>query len=507
MLRVGAQWSIRTGHRAGTGNLLRGTLLHKAILLITTLGTILGGGPWVTTGSRRTEDYRRKTGVVLWMTEREGGETVGVNHHRHHRHRSSSNNGSYLTLVGTVGLSRTGKLFHTWRSLGSMNKSGTGNLPLAGNRTNTAVRIINTGTSAINNGRETATPTSLVTSGITTTTIAGIGRAKRARSGKIRISSEESGSSSNSNSNNSSSSRMTKTLTSSSHALFSFNASLNLWKFYSWTRRDTSQVSGVNQIPLKRRQQRSRSRSGSPTNSFYSRRSSHGGRSRSRSPSPKRLRHSVSPSRHDSSPVNKRQKWKKNRHGDNQQNRDRGRARRRSPSPVGSISSRSVSSASSRSSGAGDRPRTLHRLPTATNVRDIDITLSMSKTTAAWDHSPKNTRRGRDQSTSPKVDVSSQPWNNFTRFPDHKPHSSGRTSDLCLNPIQNSILAPICLHLPFHELSTNLVPRVLSNWQCQHLRRGRKLVSDLSVLRAPHCANSSPLTTMKSQCSNHETKQ
>jgi hypothetical protein len=43
---------------------------------------------------------------------------------------------------------------------------------------------------------------------------------------------------------------------------------------------------------------------------------------------------------------------------------------------------RGVSSTSSRSSGAGDRPRTLHRLPTATNVRDIDITLSMSKTAA-----------------------------------------------------------------------------------------------------------------------------
>ena len=179
-------------------------------------------------------------------------------------------------------------------------------------------------------------------------------------------------------------------------------------EFFSWTRRDTSQVSSVNQIPLKRRQQRSRSRSGSPTNSFYSRRSSHGGRSRSRSPSPKRLRHSISPSRHDSSPVTKRQKRKKNRQGDNQQNRERGRVRRRSPSPAGSASSRSVSSTSSRSSGAGDRPRTMHRLPTATNVRDIDITLSLSKTVVSWD-SPKSVRRGREQSSSPKVEVSSKP--------------------------------------------------------------------------------------------------
>ena len=179
--------------------------------------------------------------------------------------------------------------------------------------------------------------------------------------------------------------------------------------FFSWTRRDTNQVSSVNQIPLKRRQQRSRSRSASPTNSFYSRRSSHGGRSRSRSPSPKRIRHSISPSRHDSSPINKRQKWKKNRLGDNQQNRERGRARRRSPSPAGSASSRSVSSTSSRSSGAGDRPRTMHRLPTATNVRDIDITLSLTKTVTPWDQSPKSVRRGREQSTSPKIEVSSKP--------------------------------------------------------------------------------------------------
>lgn len=173
---------------------------------------------------------------------------------------------------------------------------------------------------------------------------------------------------------------------------------------------------------------------------------------------------------------------------------------------MGSTSSRSVSSASSRSSGAGDRPRTLHRLPTATNVRDIDITLSMSKTTAAWDHSPKNTRRGRDQSTSPKIDVSPKSQNHFTRSPDHTPHPSGRISGQCLNPTQNSILVLICLHLPFHELSTNLVPRALSNWPCHHLRRGRRLVSDLSVPRAPHCANSSLLTTMKSQSPNHATK-
>lgn len=170
-------------------------------------------------------------------------------------------------------------------------------------------------------------------------------------------------------------------------------------------------MANANQIPLKRRQQRSRSRSASPTNSFYSRRSSHGARSRSRSPSPKRLRHSVSPSRHDSSPINKRQKWKKNRQGDNQQNRERGRVQRRSPSPAYSASSRSASSVSSRSSGAGDRPRTMHRLPTATNVRDIDITLSMTKTVASWDNSPKSTRRGREQSTSPKIEVSLRPQN------------------------------------------------------------------------------------------------
>ena len=234
-------------------------------------------------------------------------------------------------------------------------------------------------------------------------------------------------------------------------------------KIFSWTRRDTSQVLNANQIPLKRRPQRSRSRSGSPTNSLYSRRSSHGGRSRSRSPSPKRLRHSVSPSRLELTPINKRQKWKKNRLGESQQDRDRGRARQRSLSPAYSASSRSVSSTSSRSSGAGDRPRTLHRLPTATNVRDIDITLSMPKPAASWDRSPKNVRRGRDQSTSPNVEVSSKFWKHFARFPEHSPYSSGLTSDQCSSLIRSSILELICFHLPFHELSINLVLKALSS--------------------------------------------
>ena len=306
------------------------------------------------------------------------------------------NNALCLTLVGTVDLSRTGKLLRSWRNPDSMNRPGTGNLPLVGNRTKTIVPITNIGTSATNNDRATATLATLVTSIITT---AVIDRGKiRARSGKKRITSAQTGSS-----------RMTRTPTSScSIRPFLLETSSEPVKIFSWTRRDTNQMLNANQIPLKRRPQRSRSRSASPTNSFYSRRSSHGGRSRSRSPSPKRLRHSVSPSRHESSPITKRQKWKKNRFIDNQQNRDRGRARRRTPSPAYSPSSRSVSSTSSRSSGAGDRPRTLHRLPTATNVRDIDITLSMSKT-APQDRSPKSTRRGRDQSTSPKVEVSSQP--------------------------------------------------------------------------------------------------
>ena len=313
------------------------------------------------------------------------------------------NNGLFLTPVGIVGLSRTGKLLRTWRSLDSKNRPGTGNPPLAGNRAKATVQISSTATNAINNDRVTVTPTSLVTS----TTTAVIDReSTRVRNGKTKISSGEIGGS-----------RMTRILTSLCSIPTSFSSRHSKpIEIFSWTRRDTGQVANVNQIPLKRRQQRSRSRSASPTNSFYSRRSSHGARSRSRSPSPKRLRHSVSPSRHESSPVNKRQKWKKNRHSDNQQNRERGRPRRRSPSPTYSASSRSASSASSRSSGAGDRPRTLHRLPTATNVRDIDITLSMSKTTASWDQSPKGVRRGREQSTSPKTEVSSKPQNYFYAF-------------------------------------------------------------------------------------------
>ena len=77
------------------------SILNKATPPITTLVTTLGDGGWVTTGRRKTEDYHQRTDVVLWMTGREGGEIM-VN-----------NNGSYLIPVGTVGLSRTGKLLRT----------------------------------------------------------------------------------------------------------------------------------------------------------------------------------------------------------------------------------------------------------------------------------------------------------------------------------------------------------------------------------------------------------
>ena len=404
----------------------------------------------------------------------------------------TNNNDLFPTLVGTVGLQKTGKLLHTWKNPELKNSPGTGNLPLAGNHTTITVQIINIATSAINTDREMATLASLATSA--TTSIATDRGKTRARNGKTRTSNGETGSS-----------QKTRTQTSSRFFhLLSIELSLNT-KIFSWTRRDTNQVSSVNQIPLKRRPHRSKSRSVSPTNSIYSRRSSHGGRSRSRSPSPKRVRHSVSPVGHDFSPANKRQKWKKNRLNDNQQIRDRGRARR-SPSPVYSASSRSVSSSSSRSSGAGDRPRTLHRLPTATNVRDIDITLSMSKTTTSWDRSPKNTRRARDQSTSPKVEVSCKSRNDIVRLPDHTPFPSGPTSDQCLSRTPSSISGPICSPPPFQELSINLVPKVLSNWPLHRLRRGRRLGSSPLDGRPLRYVSFSPQRRRRNQCFSHATK-
>ena len=198
------------GHPAGTGKRLMGTL-NKATPPMATLATTLDDGAWITTGSKPTEDYRRKTVVVILMTGREGGETT-------------ANNGLYLTLVGTVGLSRTGKLFRSWKSPGSRNNRGTGNRPLAGNRAKTTVPISRTGASAINNDRETAMPTSLVTSTTITATIAGIDRVRRGKSGKTRISSEGIGSSSNNSSN---SSRKTRTPTSSCF-IASFRLGLNV---------------------------------------------------------------------------------------------------------------------------------------------------------------------------------------------------------------------------------------------------------------------------------------
>jgi hypothetical protein len=190
---------------AGTGNPLK-SILNKATPPMAKLATTLGDGAWVTTGWRKTEDYRQKTDVAMWMTGREGGEMM-------------VNNGSCPILVGTVGLSRTGKLFRTWRSPDSKSRPGTGNLPLAGNRTKTAVPITNTGTSAINNDRGTATPTSLVISTTITTTTAVIDRGNtRERSGKTRISSGENGNS-----------RMTRTLTSLCFVhLLNLNVPLNL---------------------------------------------------------------------------------------------------------------------------------------------------------------------------------------------------------------------------------------------------------------------------------------
>ena len=191
MARLGP-WLIRMGHLA-TGNPLKSSINQATPPHMATLATTLGDGAWVLTGWRTSEDYRRKMGVALRMTGREGGGIL------------VSNNGLCLTLVGTVGLSRPGNLPRTWRSPDLKSRLGTGNLPLAGNKTNTTALISTTGTSAINIDRATVTPTSLVTlTTITTTTAAVIDRGRtRGRSGKTRISSEENGSS-----------RMTRTPTS-----------------------------------------------------------------------------------------------------------------------------------------------------------------------------------------------------------------------------------------------------------------------------------------------------
>lgn len=181
--------------------------------------------------------------------------------------------------------------------------------------------------------------------------------------------------------------------------------------FFSWTKRDNQAVpASVNSIPLKRRQPRSpqsHSRSRSPAASYYSRRS---GRSGSRSPSPKRMRQSPSPVRQTSSPV-RQKRQKANRSKRRQRNspqaaRDRGRPRQRTASPP-SRSSRSVSSVSSRSSKGGDRPRTVHRLPTATSIKDIDISLSMSKATVT--HPPRKKVSRIPQPSSPQ-------WANVCSF-------------------------------------------------------------------------------------------
>jgi len=113
--------------------------------------------------------------------------------------------------------------------------------------------------------------------------------------------------------------------------------------------------------------------------------SSHGdGRGRA-SPSPKRLRHKRQSFQarfqpHQQSVRNGR----KARHDDNQQNSGKRTSSTENPFSYVFCLIKKRQFYFKSSSGAGDRPRTMHRLPAATNVRDIDITLSMSKTATSW---------------------------------------------------------------------------------------------------------------------------
>ncbi|KAI0960240.1 hypothetical protein AcW1_004808 [Taiwanofungus camphoratus] len=158
----------------------------------------------------------------------------------------------------------------------------------------------------------------------------------------------------------------------------------------NWTRRDMPQTSNKNNRGTgKRRQQRrspSRVRSRSPAESYHSRRSSRG-RSLS-SDAPKRRRKDTTHAGGDRSPSPHDRRGKRNGRQRERYSRSptssprsvrsidsRGRARRRSLSSVTSTS-RSRSRTPSRS--PKERPRTVHRLPVATSVNDIALSLTKS---------------------------------------------------------------------------------------------------------------------------------
>jgi len=162
---------------------------------------------------------------------------------------------------------------------------------------------------------------------------------------------------------------------------------MNGW-FCSWQRREIHPLPPKPRSPIKRALTPSRSRSRTP-DSFYSRRSSRS-RSRSRSYSPRpNTCHSSPPRARSPSPLGRRCGANRSRSPASSQ---RGRPRRRS---ISSFSSYSGSRSRSSSRSAEDRPKAKHRLPPATSIKDIS--LSISKTSL---HQRSEFLNSRDPDTS-----------------------------------------------------------------------------------------------------------
>ncbi|KIM67959.1 hypothetical protein SCLCIDRAFT_1080854 [Scleroderma citrinum Foug A] len=142
----------------------------------------------------------------------------------------------------------------------------------------------------------------------------------------------------------------------------------------NWQRREIHPLPPKPRSPVKRALTPSRSRSRTP-DSFYSRRSSRS-RSRSRSYSPRpNAYHSSPPRARSPSPPGRR--WGANRSrspaSSQRSHSQRGRPRRRS---ISSFSSYSGSRSRSSSRSADDRPKAKHRLPPATSIKDISLSIS-----------------------------------------------------------------------------------------------------------------------------------
>lgn len=160
-----------------------------------------------------------------------------------------------------------------------------------------------------------------------------------------------------------------------------------------------------------------RSRSRSP-DSYYSHMSSRG-RSHSRSLSPRSQQHSYSPVRRRSRTPTDRgrtgreaQSWKSYSPGSSDRSWTMRRGRRHSFSSASSVS-RSRSRSSSRS--MDDRPKPKHRLPTATSINDIS--LSISQTTIQQPHGgPLPTQRDSESRLNGKARTNGKQGNRRRHF-------------------------------------------------------------------------------------------